>query len=59
MVPHHDIPSLLAYAATGADVNTTIVNGRILMRNRKLLTINEEEVLYEVLKRSKRLVEGI
>lgn len=59
MVPHHDIYALLAYAATGADVNTTIVNGKVLMRNRQILTVDESEVLSQALQRAKRIVEGV
>lgn len=57
--PIHDIESVLAYSANGADVDTTIVNGKILMRGRKLLTINEEELYREVSIRAKRIVAGI
>ncbi|WP_410511963.1 amidohydrolase [Paenibacillus sp. BR2-3] len=57
--PAHNLTSLLAYSANGGDVDTTIVNGKILMRNRQLLTIDEEELFREVSVRSKRIVEGI
>ncbi|WP_339169814.1 amidohydrolase [Paenibacillus sp. FSL R5-0341] len=57
--PVHAVESLLAYSVNGADVDTTIVNGQILMRGRKLLTINEEELYREVKVRAKRIVEGI
>ena len=45
LYPQHDICALLAYSANGADVDTTIINGKIVMENRKLSTINEREVL--------------
>lgn len=45
LYPHNDICALLAYSATGADVDTTIINGKIVMRHRRLVTINEKEVL--------------
>jgi len=32
------------YAAKASDVTDTVVNGRVLMRNRRLLTLNEESV---------------
>jgi cytosine/adenosine deaminase-related metal-dependent hydrolase len=35
----------VAYFANGNDVSTVIVNGRVLMRDRQVLTVNEEEVL--------------
>ncbi|OMF17645.1 N-ethylammeline chlorohydrolase [Paenibacillus amylolyticus] len=57
--PVHEVESLLAYSVNGADVDTTIVNGQILMRGRKLLTIDEEELYREVKVRAKRIVEGI
>lgn len=45
LYPHNDICALLAYAAQGADVDTTIINGEIVMENRRLLTIDEKEIL--------------
>ncbi|MBP1994550.1 amidohydrolase [Paenibacillus eucommiae] len=57
--PVHHIESLLAYSVNGADVDTTIVNGKVLMQNRKLVTIDEEELLKQVSTRAKRIVEGI
>jgi 5-methylthioadenosine/S-adenosylhomocysteine deaminase len=35
------------YAANGRDVTDTIVAGRFLMRNRELLTVDEERVIFE------------
>jgi len=57
--PVHELESLLAYSVNGADVDTTIVNGRVLMRGRQLLTIDEEELFRQVEVRAKRIVEGI
>ncbi|MED4584789.1 amidohydrolase [Brevibacillus choshinensis] len=57
--PVHDLYSLIAYSATGADVDTTIVNGQILMRKRQLLSMSWEEVRREASHRSSRLVEGL
>ena len=57
--PLHNIASLIAYSVNGADVDTTIVNGRVLMRNRRLLTVDEEELFREVSIRAKRIVDGI
>jgi 5-methylthioadenosine/S-adenosylhomocysteine deaminase len=45
--PLFDPVSQIVYASRGDDVVTTIVNGRVLMRDRKLLTINEAHVLAE------------
>jgi len=57
--PVHNLASLLACSAVGADVDTTIVNGRVLMRGRRLLTIDEDELFAQVSKRARRIVEGI
>jgi 5-methylthioadenosine/S-adenosylhomocysteine deaminase len=35
----------LVYSAHGDDVTTTIVHGKVLMRDRKVLTVNEAAVL--------------
>jgi 5-methylthioadenosine/S-adenosylhomocysteine deaminase len=57
--PIHNLHSLLAYSANGSDVDTTIVNGKVLMQGRQLLTIDEDELLKQVSTRSKRIVDGI
>ena len=44
-VPMYDIYAQLAYALKGSDVETVIIGGQVVMRDRKLLTVKEEEVL--------------
>jgi 5-methylthioadenosine/S-adenosylhomocysteine deaminase len=43
--PMYDAVSHLVYVTRGDDVRNTIVNGRVLMRDRKMSTLNEAEVL--------------
>jgi 5-methylthioadenosine/S-adenosylhomocysteine deaminase len=43
--PMYNPISHLVYATHGDDVRTTIVNGKVLMRDRKVLTLNEGSVL--------------
>jgi cytosine/adenosine deaminase-related metal-dependent hydrolase len=43
--PMYDPVSHLVYVARGSDVRTTIVNGRVLMRDGKVLTMNEGDVI--------------
>ena len=43
--PMYDPISHLVYVTRGDDVDTTIVNGRVLMRGGKVLTLNEASVL--------------
>jgi 5-methylthioadenosine/S-adenosylhomocysteine deaminase len=45
--PMYDPLSHLVYVIHGDDVRNTIVNGRILMRNRKMLTLDEAAVITE------------
>lgn len=47
MTPMYDPVSHLVYTAKGSDVTTTIVNGRVLMRDRRVLTLDEAAVLEE------------
>ncbi len=54
--PQHDRLSLLTYAASSRDVHTVIVDGKILLDNRRLTTIDEERLLSEVDRRGMRLV---
>lgn len=59
LIPQHDIASLLVYAAKGTDVESVIVNGRLLMHQREMLIVDEEKIKYEASARAKRIVEGI
>src|SRR6185369_3436918 len=40
-VPMYDVYAQVAYALKGSDVETVIIGGRIVMRDRKLLTVDE------------------
>lgn len=55
--PRHDRASLLIYSAAAADVHTVIVDGKILLDNRTLTTIDEEQMLKEVQQRGMRLIQ--
>lgn len=54
--PRHDRLSLLAYSAAGSDVHTVIINGKVVLENRRLLTIDEERLIHEADSRGQRLV---
>jgi len=51
--------SRIVYSATRADVETTIVNGQILMENRLMRTLDKEIILHEANKSIKRLLRKI
>ena len=46
--PVYNIVSHLVYSATGADVRDVIIDGKLVMENRKLLTIDEKAVLHKM-----------
>jgi 5-methylthioadenosine/S-adenosylhomocysteine deaminase len=44
-VPMYDVYSQVAYSLKASDVETVIVGGRVVMRDRELLTVNEQEAI--------------
>ena len=44
-VPMYDIYAQIAYSLKGSDVDTVVIGGRVVMRDRKLLTVDEPAVL--------------
>lgn len=57
MVPLYNIPSHLVYVARGADVLHTFVAGRQLMKNRKIVSFNEKDLLKKMRSLSKHIIE--
>jgi len=47
LTPLHNPVSHVVYAANGSDVHTVMVDGKILMENREVKTIDEQRVLEE------------
>ena len=45
LTPMYNEYSHIVYAVNGADVDTVLINGKVVMKNRKLLTIGENEVM--------------
>mgnify|MGYP000586462728 FL=1 len=58
LTPVNDPFSAVVYSAQASDVDTVIVDGRILMEGRRLINIDEELVKYKVREISKRLLNG-
>jgi 5-methylthioadenosine/S-adenosylhomocysteine deaminase len=48
LTPRYDLDSLLTYAAEGSDVKSTIIDGVLVMEERRLLTIDLEETMGRV-----------
>lgn len=59
LTPIYSEYSHLVYAASGADVDTVLINGKVVMENRKLLTIDEEEVMQKVREIAVRISKSI
>jgi 5-methylthioadenosine/S-adenosylhomocysteine deaminase len=55
--PVHDLAATLVHSARSADVRTTIVDGRVLMRDRELLTLDVPAVVRELEDRLPALVD--
>jgi 5-methylthioadenosine/S-adenosylhomocysteine deaminase len=55
LMPMYNIYSHLVYAVTGSDVVTSVVNGRVLMEDRVLTTLDVDEVMAAV----NRIAQGI
>lgn len=59
LYPCHDVLAHLVYAAQASDVQTVLIDGKIVMEDRHLTTINEQEVMNEIANRARRLVSDI
>src|SRR5262249_21182477 len=55
--PRPDPVSTIVYAAEGGDVETAIINGQIVMRERQLLTLNEQKVISQALLEARQLMQ--
>ncbi len=54
-LPANSILSGLVYSSTGSEVDTVLVDGRVVMKNRKLTMIDEDAVYAECRKLAERL----
>jgi len=57
LVPAHNPVSHLVYAASGSDVDTVIIDGHVIMKNRRVLTLDEERIIQAAEQRGARLLE--
>lgn len=54
LTPIHDPMAALVYSARAADVHTVIVDGRIVVSDRKVLTLDEQEIQDRARQRARR-----
>jgi 5-methylthioadenosine/S-adenosylhomocysteine deaminase len=57
--PLYDVVSHLVYVTRGDDVRTTIVNGKVLMKDRQMRTMNQAEVVAEANRLSQKVREAV
>jgi 5-methylthioadenosine/S-adenosylhomocysteine deaminase len=55
--PLHDTAAAIVYSVQPTDVRTTIVDGRVLMRDRQLLTIDAAPLLHEFRERANTITD--
>lgn len=58
-VPMYDIYAQLAYALKGSDVETVVIGGRVVMRDRKVLTVNEAEAMAKAREYKERVASSL
>lgn len=61
LYPSYDVETIsrIVYSSTRADVETTVINGKVVMENRIMKTLNKEIVLKEANKSIRRLINKI
>ena len=55
LTPLNNPVAALSYSANGSEVDTVIIDGKVVMRGRELLTIDEERVRHEIARICERL----
>lgn len=55
LTPANRLVAGLSYSANGSEVDSVIIDGRLVMRRRELLTIDEERVRHEIARICRRL----
>ena len=58
-IPLYNVYSDLVYATKASDVETVVINGRIVMRNRRLLTLNETAIKIEARTFRDRIIKSL
>ena len=56
MCPATDVCANLVYSSNGADVESVMIDGKVIMQNRKMINLDEKQVMKQVKKIAKRLL---
>jgi len=59
LTPMYNPYSHLVYAVNGSDVNTVFIHGKMVMKDRKLLTLDEEDIMEQVRRIAERIQESL
>lgn len=57
--PLYNIYSNLVYATKASDVDTVIINGRLVMRGRRLLTLNEDAIKKDAIALRNKIIDSL
>ncbi|HPF43846.1 MAG TPA: amidohydrolase [Syntrophomonadaceae bacterium] len=58
-IPRYDITANLVYSGQASDVETVIINGRIIMENRQFITLDQEEIMRQAQRIAARLMKEV
>jgi 5-methylthioadenosine/S-adenosylhomocysteine deaminase len=58
-VPMYDVYAALAYALKASDVETIVIGGRVVMQDRKLLTVNEQVAIAKAREYKKKIAASL
>ena len=56
LCPDNDVCANIVYSANGADVDSVMINGKMIMQNRKMINLDEKQVMKQVKKIAKKLL---
>jgi 5-methylthioadenosine/S-adenosylhomocysteine deaminase len=59
LTPLYDVYSHLVYAVKGANVTTVVVNGKVVVRNRRMETVDEMEVLAKARELKEKILKSL
>ena len=57
--PVNDIMATMVYSCDQENVQTVIIDGKVIMDERKILSVNEDEIISKVCKIAKRIIKEL
>ena len=56
LYPKHNLVSAISYSVQGSDVDTVIIDGKIIMEKREIKTLDVEQIKFMAEKQAKDLI---